>query len=139
MHSRRMRTGRSLAVCCSLLPRGVVSAPGGCLLLGGWCLLPGGGGVSAPGGCLLLGGVCSVGGVCSWGVCSGVSAPGGVCSGGCLLPGGVLQGGVCSRGYLLPSMQNSLCFPCDIPVFNIFPFLASKYNIYSTTTVHIEI
>ena len=54
-------------------------------------------GVSAPGGCLLLGGVCLLqGGVCSRGV--------GVCSGGCLLwagvcsQGGVYSGGVCSRG-----------------------------------------
>ena len=36
MHFSRMRTGRSLTVC--------------------WSLLPGGGGVSAPGGCLFLGG-----------------------------------------------------------------------------------
>ena len=49
MHSSRMRTGRSLTVCRSLLPGG-----GGCLLW--WvstlvgCLLRG---VSAPGGCLL--------------------------------------------------------------------------------------
>ena len=63
MHSSRMRTGRSLTVCRSLLPVGClvlrgVSARGGvwslgCLLLGGvWSW-----GVSAPkGGCLLLGG-----------------------------------------------------------------------------------
>ena len=63
MHSSRMRTGRLLTVCRSLLPGGVcfrgsvcsggVSAPGGCLLLGGGCLLPGGvcsGVVSALGG-----------------------------------------------------------------------------------------
>ena len=76
MHSSRMRTGRSLTVCRSLLPGGDVSAPGGmCLLPGGFCS----GGVSAPGG------------VCSWGCLlpGGVSAPrGGVCSGGCLLPRG---------------------------------------------------
>ena len=99
MHSSRMRTGRSLTVCCSLLPEGG-------LLLGGVCswggLLPWGGvclvwGVSAPGRGLLLGGSAPVGGclpglggVCSWGglpgrggrvVClvRGVSAPGGVC------------------------------------------------------------
>ena len=47
MHSSKMRTGRSLTVCRSLLPGGGgfalgdVSAPGGCLL--GGCLLPGGG------------------------------------------------------------------------------------------------
>ena len=76
MHSSRMRTGRSLTVCRSLLWGGVCS--GGCLLPGGG-LLPGG---SAPWGCLL----------------SGVSALGGVCSGGCAL-GGVCSGeGVCSRG-----------------------------------------
>ena len=45
MHSSRMRTGRSLTVCCSLLP-------GGCLLPGGGCLLRGVSalGGSAPGG-----------------------------------------------------------------------------------------
>ena len=93
MHSSRMRTGRSLTVCCSLLP-------GGCLLWGGaWsggCLLWG---VSALGGAW-LGGVCS--GVCLlWGVCSrGVPGPGGVCSWG-LLQGDAWSGGgggVCSRG-----------------------------------------
>ena len=105
MHSSRMRTGRSLTVCCSLLPtgRGVcvcsgevcsrggvcswgwVSAPGGgCLLLGvGVCTW---GWVSAPGGGCLLWAVCSRGGVCSQGR-------------GCLLLGGV----VCSRG-VYPSM-----------------------------------
>ena len=56
MHSSRMRTGRSLTVCCSLLPGGVggVSAPGG-------FSLPGGGGdcLSAPrgGSSLLRGGL----------------------------------------------------------------------------------
>ena len=86
MHSSRMRTGRSLIVCRSLL-RGGVSSWGGCLL---W-LVSASGGVSTPGGrgwgCLL------------WGVSApaGVSAPGGVCSGGCLF-----QGGVCSGGCLLP-------------------------------------
>ena len=104
-----MRTGHSLTICCSLLPR-VVSAPAGCLLPGvsapGGCLLPG---VSAPGGCLLPG-VSAPGGVCSWGVsasggsvCSqGVSAVGGVCS----QAGGVsalgMAGGVCFQGCLLP-------------------------------------
>ena len=52
MHSSRMRTGRSLTICQSLLPGG------GYLLWGGVCS---GGWVSA------LGGVCS----------GGVSAPGG--------------------------------------------------------------
>ena len=50
MHSSRMRTGRSLTVCCSLLPGGggLVqggSARGGCLVRGGSAP---GGGVSAP-------------------------------------------------------------------------------------------
>ena len=46
MHSSRMRTGRSLAVCCSVLPGGVSAwFQGGCL--------PGPGGVSlVRGGCL---------------------------------------------------------------------------------------
>ena len=82
MHSSRMRTGRSLTVCWSLLP-------GGGVCLGGVC----------SGGCLLWG----VGGVCS----QGVSALGGVCLlgglsalGGCLLLGGLLPG-----GCLLPSSR----------------------------------
>ena len=67
MHSSRMRTGRSLTVCCSLLPEGG-SAPGGGLLLGGsapvggvcsWEGLPGrGGGVPGTGGVSARGGVC---------------------------------------------------------------------------------
>ena len=65
MHSSRMRTGRSLTVCWSVLP--------GVSDLGGVCFR----GVSA------LGGVCS-GGCLLW----GVSDPGCVCSGGCLLQGG---------------------------------------------------
>ena len=71
-----MRTGRSLTVCCSLLPGGCVPGLGWCLLQGGCLLL---------GGCLVGGGMCLVwGGVCSWGGCllRGVSARGGVCSGG---------------------------------------------------------
>ena len=56
MHSSRMRTGRSLTICCSLLPGGGLlwgggPAPGGCLLPGG--LLPGG---SARGGVCFQGG-----------------------------------------------------------------------------------
>ena len=58
MHSSRMRTGRSLTVCWSLLPKG--SAP--------W------GGVSARGG--LLPGGSAPEGVCSGGD-GGLSAPGG--------------------------------------------------------------
>ena len=72
---------------------GGVSAPGGCLVLGGsaleGCLLPGG--VSGHGGCLLQGGVCSRGCLVLGEVC--------VCSGGvCLLRGYLVLGGVCSRG-----------------------------------------
>ena len=73
--SSRMRTGRSLTVCGSLLPGGVSS--GGGSHLGG--LIPGGlwfGGVSAPRGVSALGGVCSRE-VSAW----GMSAPrGGVIS-----------------------------------------------------------
>ena len=38
MHSSRMRTGRSLTICCSVLPGGVLLGPGG-----GFSLVPGGG------------------------------------------------------------------------------------------------
>ena len=110
-----MRTGRSLTVCCSLLPgggevrgfcsrggRGVCSW-GVCLVWGG-CLLPGEclfwggllwGGRVCSGGCAWPGGVCSrgvpaPGGCLLWGVLLwGVSAPEGVCSRGCLLWGGI--------------------------------------------------
>ena len=88
MHSSRMRTGRSLTVCWSLLPGG----EGACLLQRGW--------LSAP-----------VGSVHSWGVSAlggrGVHSQGGVCSGGggCLLPGGVWLGDVCSQGCLLPGVS----------------------------------
>ena len=61
MHSSRMRTGRSLTVCWSLLPGG-----GGGSARGGGCLLPGGGaafGGVCSGGCLLPeGGVVCLGG-----------------------------------------------------------------------------
>ena len=82
MHSSRMRTGRSLTVCCSLLPGGVLPAGGGSPCQGG---LPGlggflpdlGGGLPGPGGvCLVRGGLPGLGGlpgpgeVCLvWGVC----------------------------------------------------------------------
>ena len=102
MHSSRMRTGRSLTVSQSLLrgvsaPRGVVSAPGGCLLPGeacsAGCLSQG---VSAPRRWCLLWGVSALGGgVCPWGsVCSGegVSAPGRVSvPGGVSAPGGLVS------------------------------------------------
>ena len=47
MHSSRMRSGRSLTVCRSLLPGGVLSPGGMCLVPGGVCS---GRGVCAPGG-----------------------------------------------------------------------------------------
>ena len=92
MHSSRMRTGRSLTVCCSLLPGGWVSAwseGGGCLPgPGGWVsawsrgwVSAWSGGVSAwSGGCLPGPGcVCLVQGVSAWS--GGVCLPG---LGGCL-------------------------------------------------------
>ena len=92
MHSSRMRTGRSLTVCRSLLLGGGVSALGGVYSKGvsAW-------GVSALGGCLLRrGGFCS----------GGVSAPG-----GCLLHGGVCSGGLSARGVCgIPT-----CTEADIP------------------------
>ena len=82
MHSSRMRTGRSLTVCRSLLLGGGGSFWGG-LLLGGLLLRgpPSGG---SPWGSLLLGKV-SFGGPPSW-------------VGGCLLPGGLLPGGLLLGG-----------------------------------------
>ena len=50
MHSSRMRTARSLTVCCSLLPGGLSAwsrGTGGLLGLGGGGCLPGPGGMSA--------------------------------------------------------------------------------------------
>ena len=106
---------------CLLLGWGV-SALGGCLLLGGGCLLPGdvcsGGG--ALGGCLLqgglllgvsaLGGVSAPGGVCSW----GLSAPGGCVSapGGCLL-----LRGVCSWGCVSVPQGGCVCSSGDVCLF----------------------
>ena len=86
MHSSRMRTGRSLTVCCSLLPRGgVLLGPGGISLVrgeGGVCLvwggLPGPGWGGSPwsrGGSPCRGGV---GGVCLvWGGWWCLPGPGG--------------------------------------------------------------
>ena len=112
-----MRTGRSLTVCCSLLP-GLL-----CLVQGG--LLPGGvgsGGCAWSGGCLLpgwgcawIGGVCLLrsgawsggclcsrgGGVCSW----GVPGPGGSAPRGVPGPGGVCSRGVSTLGGGYPSMH----------------------------------
>ena len=110
MHSSRMRTGRSLTVCRSVLPEGGgVSAPEGvvvcscgeCPLLGGIC--SGGGGCLLPGGCLLQGGLL-------WGVVysGGVSAPGGSALGGVSAPGGV-----CSWGVWYPSMHQGRHPPCE--------------------------
>ena len=89
MHSSRMRTGRSLTVCCSLLP-GVGSGlwgrgGGGAWSRGGWCLIWGG-----------LGGLPGPGGVCSWG---------GLVWGG----GAWYQGGwVCLVGGCLPGLGGCL-------------------------------
>ena len=106
MHSSRMRTGRSLTVCWSLLPGEVSALRGGVY----------------SGGCLLWG-VSALRGVCSW----GVSALGGVCSGGCLLPeegvcswgvsaGGVsAHGGVCSWGVSAPKGCIPACTEVDPP------------------------
>ena len=89
MHSSRMRTGRSLTVCCSLLPGGVVPGPGG---------------VSGPGGC-----------VCSWGVSGlgGVSASGRVPGLGGSAPWGGLVRGVSQHALrqtpLPPCGQTHTC------------------------------
>ena len=77
MHSSRMRTGRSLTVCWSLLLGGLLPGGGGLLRRGVW---PGGvsaPGGSAPGGCLLRG--CLFRGSTPGEVSAprGVSAPGG--------------------------------------------------------------
>ena len=93
MHSSRMRTGRSLTVCCSLLPGG----EGG---------MPGPGGFSLPGGGLPGWGVCLV--------CGGLPGPGGCLPGpGGVLPargvsawsqGGLPAGGVCLVRGALPGL-----------------------------------
>ena len=92
MHSSRMRTGRSLTVCLSLLLGGSVSSGGGGVCSGGGCLLrgvsaPEGEGVSArggyaPGGCLFRGVFAAGAGCLLWGVSA---------RGGCLLGGGVVS------------------------------------------------
>ena len=58
MHSSRMRTGRSLTVCCSLHPGGGSPCRGGVPGRGGGGGVPGPGGFSLPGGgvCLVPGG-----------------------------------------------------------------------------------
>ena len=120
MHSSRMRTGRSLTVCCSLLPGGVCLLRGGGVpgpRGGGGCLVPGGRGVPGLGGLVWgvsapRGSVCvsGLGGVCSRGVPGprGVClAQGGVCSQGVVCSWG---GGVCSRGDGIPA-----CTEADTP------------------------
>ena len=126
MHSSRMRTGRSLTVC--------------------WSLLPGGG--SGPGGCLLPGGSGPVPGVCSGGVWSrGVSASGGVCSGGQSgprgvggsgpVPGGLLLGGSAPRGVSQHALRQNtppLWTESQTPVKTLpWPnyVAAGKYTIYT--------
>ena len=131
MHSSRMRTGRSLTICRSLLPEGGVCSEG-CLLPGGVCswgavcsqggLLPGGcllQGVSASGGYLLLGGVSAPGGLSAsgGGVCSrrGVCSQGVCASGGCLLLGGVCSGRCLLQGVLLLGDGIPACTEADTP------------------------
>ena len=110
MHSSRMRTGRSLTVCCSLLPggggfawsggvsawswggspwSGWVSAWSWGVLPAGWvCLVRGGGSAWSRGVLPGLRGVLPAGGVCL--VLRGVlPGPGG--GGVCLVPGGSLE------------------------------------------------
>ena len=102
MHSSRMRTGRSLTVCCSLVPGGVCLFRGVSGWSGGGLLGGGGGGVSAWSGgvCLLQGGLPAPGVCLVWG---GLPGPGGsalVC-----LPGGSAwsQGGLPGLGgFSLP-------------------------------------
>ena len=102
MHSSRMRTGRSLTVCCSLFP-------GGCLVRG----------------------VCSWGSVClvrlggTWS--GGVPGRGGAWTGGCLLwgdllPGGSARGvsapgGVCARGGIPACTEADTPPPVDRQTF----------------------
>ena len=73
MHSSRMRTGRSLTICCSLLPGGGVCSGGGGVCSGGWSCSRGG--VPGPGGVCLVRGEVMLPGGCAWS--RGVSALGG--------------------------------------------------------------
>ena len=59
MHSSRMRTGRSLTACCSLLPGGVLPGLGGVCLVPGGFSRPGGGGLPGRGGSAWSGGMVS--------------------------------------------------------------------------------
>ena len=88
MHSSRMRTGRSLTICCSVLPGGVCLVWGVCLVPGGVCLVRGGGVCLVLGGCLPGpgGSAWSGGRGSAWsrGVClvrgeGGLPGPGGAC------------------------------------------------------------
>ena len=119
MHSSRMRTGRSLTVCCSVLPGGGLPGPGGFSLvpegdglpgLGGGVLLGARGVVSAwsgggGGGVVLLGtgGVCLVRGGSPWCRGGGMPGPGGFS----LVPGGSAWSG----GVLHPAGGS----PCQTP------------------------
>ena len=105
MHSSRMRTGRSLTVCCSLLPGGVLPAGGvsawseGVLPAGGVSVWSGEGSAWSRGVSLVLGGSAWSGGGSPCLVWGGFSlvlggclpGPGGVSPwsrGVCLVPGG---------------------------------------------------
>ena len=134
MHSSRMRTGRSLTVCWSLLPGGCLVRVGGLLPPGGVCLLGGGcgpGGVSASGGVLVLGGLVPGRGVWSWGA---VCLPGGsACGGVCLL------GGSPCRGVYLPQTP-PLLTESQTPVKTLpWPnfVAAGKYSFIIGTSQHI--
>ena len=109
MHSSRMRTGRSLTLCCSLLPgEGGLPVPGGGVLpAGGVCLVRGippcQGGLPGPGGSARSRGVPPWSGGFLPGL-GGFSLPGG---GVCLVPGAVplWSGGVLQRPPLLTESQ----------------------------------
>ena len=110
MHSSRMRTGRSLTFCRSLLPRG------GCVLLGGRMLPRGEVHVSRGGGACFWGGGCASQGRLLWGC---------MFPGGCMLPrgacfpgGACFQEGVCaSRGGVGGGIP--ACTEADPPVNRI--------------------
>ena len=101
MYSSRMRTGRSLTVCCSLLPGGVLPARGGSPwsggvlpTRGGFSLVPGGSSPCQGGVCLVRGGGSPCQGSFPWSRGGGSPCQGG---GGCLpgLGGFSLPGGIC--------------------------------------------
>ena len=82
MHSSRMRTGRSLTVCCSVLPGGGLPGPGG-----GSPWSQGGSAWSRGGVCLVLGGFSLVWGGSAWSWGGFSLVPGGGLPG----PGGFLE------------------------------------------------